>query len=85
MMWGFKMINVGRQPVDVSSEFLLAESLPVPVTPCHLLFQGLRLFPTKLRAFCPDSKGVRPFVGDNLYSGGVLCGFHFQLLLLSAV
>jgi hypothetical protein len=33
MMWGFKMINVGRQPVDVSSEFLLAESLPVPVTP----------------------------------------------------
>jgi hypothetical protein len=84
MKWGFNMTYVGRQPVDVSSELLLAESLPVPVTPCHLSFQVLWLFSAKLRAFRPDSKGVRPFVGDNLYSGGVLCGFYFQLLLLSA-
>jgi len=47
MMWGLKMTNVGRQPVDVSSELFLAESLPVPVTPLSLV-SSINPFPSQI-------------------------------------
>ncbi len=48
MIWGSQMTNVGRQPVDVSSELLLAESLPVPVTPLSFVVSSIKAFPSQV-------------------------------------